>query len=984
MTNINIRFNGTANFKEVRAQIAALNTEFDTLNNSMRANARGIGPVAYKGLAKDINMARKEAQMMITSTGQFTSETVRVKSATASFNEQLAKQKVRLGDIFKQQRVVREAYKEQLALRSAVGAMYSKGASGNIEMDIYVPERGLKSLDTARHRLGYLGQLLSSTSLQLQNWGKNTQWAGRQLMVGFTVPTMIAAGAAGKFAYDIDKALTKVVKVYDNGADGVHRTTEQIRQDSIDTAKAVVNAYGQSAKQTIDISAELAAAGRAGNDLRQQTIQVSRAMMLGDLDQEQALKTVMTLQSAYKLSTKDMADTWNMFNSIENQTVLQMDDITEALPRVSGVMKSLGVDIKDTVVMLTAFRQAGIDAVEGATALKSISFKINAPSKQASKQFQELTGINYQDILEEGRGDVMKTIELVMNAIKGLSKIEQVSVIKELIGIHQGSKFFALAQALMDVNDGATQVGRAMKVTKQNTEDWAKTAQGEVEQLRKSISNRFLRAVEAVKLELADMGMVILKIITPAVEFFARFFKWINNLDEGKKKLLLASAAFIAIAGPVTMLAGLFMNLVATTGRLVAGLLKAVVPFQVMNAEQAAAAIAADKTTMALQEEKTLVDSLSLAFADLRASITAATRASAFPDLYHVPGAGGKPVVMQRNTEGPDTIANPSRAKAYNTVGVQTEQMQASAAKAERNWAGIAKGAAATVMSLSLMGSMIGADGTLGKIIDGTFMASMVATALPTSVFRRFGQETSKAFSAAGRGLTSLVGKSALATSGITAMKNAATKVRTQGFAKLSGFVMGPWGAAMGAAIAGVIYLHNRHQKQLEETRRLYGELRDSAKGWADALGFEYTDRKYAAITDTGPSVKKIEDNIKALKESNRATFDMLREASAKTHNEKLGLAIEQGMQVALHGGTPKQAHQAALLAMRIMRDDISQADLRVEINARVNFKDPQDQLNAYKRKYQQAIDDIAAIQPKKVPGDLPGMGAGPTRRNGR
>ena len=43
-----------------------------------------------------------------------------------------------------------------------------------------------------------LNQLLKQGSTNMLNWGKNTQWAGRQLMVGFTIPLTMAGTAAAK------------------------------------------------------------------------------------------------------------------------------------------------------------------------------------------------------------------------------------------------------------------------------------------------------------------------------------------------------------------------------------------------------------------------------------------------------------------------------------------------------------------------------------------------------------------------------------------------------------------------------------------------------------------------------------------------------------------------------------------------------------------------------------------------------------------
>jgi hypothetical protein len=49
-------------------------------------------------------------------------------------------------------------------------------------------------------------QLINQGSTNLLNWGKNTQWAGRQLMVGFTIPLTIFATQAGRSFMQLEAA----------------------------------------------------------------------------------------------------------------------------------------------------------------------------------------------------------------------------------------------------------------------------------------------------------------------------------------------------------------------------------------------------------------------------------------------------------------------------------------------------------------------------------------------------------------------------------------------------------------------------------------------------------------------------------------------------------------------------------------------------------------------------------------------------------
>src|SRR5690349_21293798 len=51
-------------------------------------------------------------------------------------------------------------------------------------------------------------------SASMEKFGKNLQWTGRQIEYNFTLPLVLAGGAATKWALDNEAAMTRVRKVY--------------------------------------------------------------------------------------------------------------------------------------------------------------------------------------------------------------------------------------------------------------------------------------------------------------------------------------------------------------------------------------------------------------------------------------------------------------------------------------------------------------------------------------------------------------------------------------------------------------------------------------------------------------------------------------------------------------------------------------------------------------------------------------------------
>ena len=823
-------------------------------------------------------------------------------------------------------KTVRQAYREQIALNNMMVAGWSKSATGKISADLMVPKGAIESMGTLRTRMGYAVEVSKQLSTQFLNMGKNIQWAGRQLTVGFSYPIAIAGGAMAKFAFDIDKGITQVIKVYDTGANGIKDSNEKIRADAEATTKAMAATYGQSATDTLDIMSTLASAGRTGVDLQKQTAAVSRAALLGDLDRNDALKTTITLQSAYNLSTKQLADTWNFFNSVENSTVLTMQDISEALPRVSGIMNTLGVSVQDTVTMLTAFKSAGIDAVEGATALKSISFKIFNPNQKAKDSFLALTGIDYQQIIKEGKGQLIPTLEAISKATKGLSNIQMTQIIGNLAGIHQGSRFAGLIKQLGTISDKTTQVGRAADVAKQSTTDWAKTANGEMETLRASVSNRLLRAWQTLKVEMAEVGKTVLAAITPMAEAIAKVVGWFNGLGDTTKRVTLIGLGVAALIGPITMFTGLFLNMAATIAKAGLSIAGLVFKFEILEPKTKAARILSDLMTDSSKREANARTLLTEAIEKQTASL------AAFVETQNLAaGMGGKPGVGGVGTAAP--AAAQARAMAtpavvqYPTRAAKREAQQVAdaAARAEKSWGKIARNSASFAMAASMGVSMF-SSGNLANIANAVFMVSAfgpLLTKLPI-VDRWMGSIASGA-SGAGKAIGEIGGK--YTPKAMTALKG------------LGSFMVGPWGLAIGAALGGVWLWHKKINDQIEKSTAEYLTASNSSKAWADALGVTY--RELQRAKPRPGEDNSIGEQMAAIEKMKQDAPELVRELQGlynASDAEKWSRALQEGYDVFLHTGSEKAAKKATRTALRIMGLTFDSKEFNVRINAKLDL----------------------------------------------
>lgn len=247
--------------------------------------------------------------------------------------------------------------------------------------------------------LQIMNKTLSEGSTAMINWGKNTQWAGRQLTVGLTVPLAMFGAAAAKAFREADQELVRLTKVYGDIAGSSAQDLSKIRKEVIETSKELSKAMGVNFKETISLAADIAATGKQGNDLLGSVKETTRLAVLGEIDRQDAMKATLSLQTAFKLNTDELSKSINFLNAVENQTSTTLNDLVEAIPKAGPIIQGLGGDVKDLALYLTAMREGGINASEGANALKSGLASLINPTKVATDRFRGF-GIDLMGIVK--------------------------------------------------------------------------------------------------------------------------------------------------------------------------------------------------------------------------------------------------------------------------------------------------------------------------------------------------------------------------------------------------------------------------------------------------------------------------------------------------------------------------------------------------------------------------------------------------------
>ena len=560
-----------ASIKNLQAQISAFHTQLQSSGNA--ANT-AISQNLQKGLINNLN-----------ATGKFAASLTTVKSSAESFTTALERNKLSMGEYFRfagastktfgrlfkgEFDLIEKVARERVKTLNTQFIKMGRDANGAITAIKVRPL--IADLDSlagkqaiAAQKQQVLNQLLNQGSTNLLNFGKNTQWAGRQLMVGFTVPLAYLGTVAGKTFMKMEEQALRFKRVYGELFTTSDETDRMVKD--IQTLAAEYTKYGVAVEKTMELAADAAAMGKMGADLLAQVAEATRLAVLGNVENEQALATTISLTNAFGTATEDLAKKINFLNAVENQTVTSIEDLTIAIPKAGPVIQQLGGDVEDLAFFLTAMKEGGINASEGANALKSGLASLINPTEKAS-EFMQGFGINLKGIVDSNKGDVKGIVIDFAKALDTLDPLSRARSIEQLFGKFQ---FARLSTLFQNVIQEGNQASRVLKLTRNTTEELAILSERELKRVEDSTGYKFKKALEDLKSSLIPLGEQFLKIITPIAEFATKALGEFNKLSDGTKSVITTIVTILGGVGPVALMTfGLLANGVANVIKLFA------------------------------------------------------------------------------------------------------------------------------------------------------------------------------------------------------------------------------------------------------------------------------------------------------------------------------------------------------------------------------------------------------------------------------
>lgn len=567
MNNIQLNIVANAQFQQVYAEVAKLKAAMTSLQKS------SVGGPFTANVTADIKASQSAFDSAVLSTRAFNIQQVAMTDSVTKFGQQLSKGQLSLSNYYK---IWRDSAKGASA---EIDSLATAQARLNRSIAIADPLKpgyaklvtDINGVVTAEEKLIFKQQALNTAlqqgSMKLVDFGKNTQWMGRQLTVGLTMPLAMFGAAASQAYLKFDQQMTDMLKVYGSHAVVQSQATLDLIQKQVTAlADKLARTLGVAMSDTVEVAKTFSSIGLEGQNLIAATEATVKLQKLGGLSANQAATSMVALQNVFKLQSNQIAEAVNFLNAAKHSTSTTMQDIVDALPRVGPIIQQMGGTYKDFATLLVSLKESGVPAAQGANAIKSMLASMINPTSAATKALSALH-INLKQIVSSNNGNLIGMVEGLQSALNALPKNERLKAIEQVFGKFQFARVTALLQNL---GTAGSQSAKVLELYQASNTQLAAVAQQELDVASKGTpAARFQTMKQTLQADLIPLGRSFLETFTKIgnaigniIGAFRSFANLLGPAAGLLGKIFGGGLAGLIIIGPIIMLVGLFSNLI--------------------------------------------------------------------------------------------------------------------------------------------------------------------------------------------------------------------------------------------------------------------------------------------------------------------------------------------------------------------------------------------------------------------------------------
>ena len=357
-------------------------------------------------------------------------------------------------------------------------------------------------------------------------------------------------------AIDFESSMADVKKVVD------FDTPQQFKEmgnDILEMTKTIPMAAQ-------DLAQIVAAGGQSGIAREDLTGFAESAAKMGvafDISAGQAGDMMAKWRTAFKMNQTEVVDLADKINYLGNTTAASAPLISDVVTRIGPLGEVGGVAAGEIAALGASMVGSGIQSDVAATGLKNMILALTAGESATKSQVGALNelGLSAEDVAQGMQDNAKETILKVLNAIRGLDKVKQASVLSDLFGKESLGAIAPLLSNLDGVQDNLNKVADSSK--------YAGSMEGEFSARSETTANSLQLAKNNMEAFKIAIGNGLIPAMTPMISLLTQGVKWVSGIAQefpGAASVLGTAAVSIAIfcgaVGTLSTLAGTVQTVV--------------------------------------------------------------------------------------------------------------------------------------------------------------------------------------------------------------------------------------------------------------------------------------------------------------------------------------------------------------------------------------------------------------------------------------
>jgi len=354
--------------------------------------------------------------------------------------------------------------------------------------------------------------------------------AGNALTLAVTAPALAAGGAAFKMASSFETSMNMVEQATGASAEEMAQLDELAKKLGKDT----IYSAGESADAMLELAKSGLTPAQIAAGALDAALQLAAA---GDLALADAAMVTANAINTFNLEADDAAAVANALAGGANASSASVQSLQQALAQVGPGATNAGLSLQETVGVLAAFADNGIQSSDAGTSLKTMLQRLVPQTDEAAAAMEDL-GLEF--VNADGNFKSIDDIaQQLQDSLGGLSEAERVAALQTMFGSD------ATRAATVLMKEGAEGLAKYTQATNDQTaasgmaEARMKGAEGAIEQMAGSVETAALVVGEALAPVIIDLA--------GEVEELA---DWFSELDTEQQQQIIQWVAIAAAAGP--------------------------------------------------------------------------------------------------------------------------------------------------------------------------------------------------------------------------------------------------------------------------------------------------------------------------------------------------------------------------------------------------------------------------------------------------